>query len=82
MSSIESAPATIPATSDATFTTGFAPPSASTCRCSPTSRCRPARSANPMIGASPPHDTRVGSSNSADRPWHTLTADGFLLGQL
>ena len=69
MSSIESAPATIPPTSEATFNPAFAPLSVGTdISCSATRPCSPPRSANPSTGASPPHDTRFGSSNTADTP--------------
>ena len=66
MSSIESAPATIPATSEATFNPAFAPLSVGTLRCSSARRRSPARSANASTGTSPAADTRFGSSNATD----------------
>ena len=66
MSSIESAPATIPATSEATFNPAFAPLSVGTVRCSSASSRSPARSASASTGTSPADDTRFGSSNTAD----------------
>ena len=68
-SSIESVPATIPATIDVIFTPGFAPPlpteAGSRTRRS-AAPCNPARSANRNTGTRPAHDTRFGSSNIAD----------------
>ena len=66
MSSMLSAPATIPATSAATFAPACAPLSVGTVSCSSTSARRPARSANASTGTSPPADTRLGSSKQAD----------------
>jgi hypothetical protein len=66
MSSMLSAPATIPATSEATFNPGFAPLSVGTVRCASASRRRPADSARASTGTSPADDTRFGSSNTAD----------------
>jgi len=66
MSSIESAPATIPPTSDATFNPAFAPLSVGTHRCSAASSCIPADSARASIGTSPADDTRFGSSKTAE----------------
>jgi len=62
----QAAPATIPATSDATFTAAFAPPSPPMRTCSATSRCTPTHCARANTGASPPHITKFGSSNRAD----------------
>lgn len=60
-SSIESAPATIPATIEATFIPGFAAPvpaeTGSRTRWSATS-CKPARSASRSTGTTPAHNTR------------------------
>jgi len=66
MSSIESAPATIPATSEATFNPAFAPLSVGTVRCWSASWPSPARSANLITGTSPADDTRFGSSNTVE----------------
>ena len=63
MSSIESAPATIPATSDDTFSPAFAPLSVGTVRCSSANSRSPARSASASAGTSPADDTKFGSSN-------------------
>jgi hypothetical protein len=71
MSSIESAPATIPATSPGTFSRALIPPGRSIWTCSSTSSCSPARSARRSTGARPAHDTRLGSSKTALRPWQT-----------
>jgi hypothetical protein len=71
MSSMLSAPATIPATNDGILTTLFAPADPGTVTCSATSRCRPARSASPKTGARPPADTRWGSSKTAETPCET-----------
>ena len=66
MSSIESAPATIPATSARIFTSAFAPPLAAIRSCSASSVASPHRWASASTGASPAHDTRFGSSNRAE----------------
>ena len=66
MSAIESAPITIPATSADTFNGAFAPPALGKLRCAPTKAARPQRWASATTGANPPHDTRFGSSNTAD----------------
>jgi len=66
MSSMLSAPATIPATSEATFNPAFAPRSLGTLSTWSASRRKPARSANPTTGTSPTADTKLGSSNTAD----------------
>ena len=66
MSSIESAPATMPATSEATFNPAFAPLSVGTLSCWLASSCRPADRASPSTGTSPAADTRFGSSNTAE----------------
>ena len=67
MSSMQSAPATIPATRAATFA-----PAARRHRPAPSagssaSSRSPARSANASTGTKPAADTRFGSSNTADR---------------
>ncbi len=62
----ESAPATIPPTSEATFNPAFAPLSLGTDRCSSASSRSPARSASASTGTSPADDTRFGSSNTVD----------------
>ena len=66
MSSIESAPATIPVTSAGTFRCAFAPPFYGRVRLSATSSDRPQRCASVTTGANPAHDTKFGSSNTAD----------------
>ena len=66
MSSIESAPATIPATSEATFNPAFAPLSVGTVRCCRASSWSPADWARARTGTSPAADTRFGSSNTAE----------------
>jgi hypothetical protein len=68
-SSIESAPATMPATTEVIFASAFAPAlptqARSRTRCWATA-CNPARSANRSTGTRPAHDTRFGSSKVAD----------------
>ncbi len=66
MSSIESAPATIPATSEATFNPALAPLSVGTVRCSSARTGSPAAEARARTGTSPAADTRLGSSNTAE----------------
>jgi hypothetical protein len=66
MSSMQSAPAAIPATSDATFNPAFAPRSVGTDRCPSTKVRSPAASASASTGISPADDTRFGSSNTTD----------------
>ena len=66
MSSIESAPAAIPATSEATFNPAFAPLSVGTVRCSSARSRSPADSAKPSAGTRPADDTRFGSSKTTD----------------
>ena len=73
MSSIESAPATIPATSARIFAAAFAPPFAGE-RQPLGAAALPARTgaASAITGTSPAHDTRFGSSNRtliARRAW-------------
>jgi hypothetical protein len=68
MSSMESAPASMPATSAAAFTSAFAAAGPYTVTVSATSRCSPQRSANASTGAKPAHDTRFGSSKTAETP--------------
>src|SRR3954452_3823382 len=66
MSSIESAPATIPATSEVTFNPACAPLSVGTLRCVWASSWSPADLASVRTGTSPADDTRLGSSNTAE----------------
>ena len=66
MSSIESAPATIPPTSDATIDPALAPLSVGTVNHFSARRRRRALSASLMTGTRPAADTRFGSSNDAD----------------
>jgi hypothetical protein len=61
-----SAPATIPATSEATFNRALAPLSVGTLRCSCASSCKPAERAKATSGTKPADDTRFGSSNTAE----------------
>jgi hypothetical protein len=63
--SIESAPAAIPATRQATFTSGCTPVSTVIWTWPRTRACGPARSARDMTGTSPVRDTRFGSSKHA-----------------
>ena len=66
MSSMLSAPATIPAISEPTFSPAFAPLSVATVRCSSARSRSPAASANAITGTSPADDTRFGSSNATE----------------
>ena len=66
MSSMESAPATIPATSEVIFNPAFAPLSVGTVRCWWVSSPSPADRANARTGTNPADDTRFGSSNTAE----------------
>ena len=64
---MESAPATIPATSAGTLIAAFAPPDGHRHRV----RDQPVQTAplgQPITGTSPAHDTRFGSSNTAETP--------------
>ena len=61
-----SAPATIPATSAGTFKCAFTPPASRSVNVAPTSPASPHASASSTTGTSPAHDTKVGSSNTAD----------------
>lgn len=66
MSSMESAPATIPLTSVAILAPAFAPLSVGTLNRSCARAVSPASSASRMTGIRPAVDTRFGSSNDAD----------------
>jgi hypothetical protein len=66
-----SAPATIPATSAATLIAGFDPGEPGTRTWLAARSCRPARAAKAMTGISPAHDTRLGSSKTAEMLWQT-----------
>src|SRR4051794_28461882 len=66
MSSIESAPATIPATSTGTLSCALTPPLAGSVSFSPTRSPSRQSCASATTGGSPPTHTRVGSSNVAD----------------
>jgi hypothetical protein len=66
MSSMLSAPATIPITSEATFSPALAPLSVGTPTWSSASSCSPAERASASTGTSPAQDTRFGSSNAAE----------------
>ena len=61
-----SAPATIPATKEATFNPALAPLSPGTLRCSPANVDRPAESASASTGTRPAADNRFGSSKRTD----------------
>ena len=65
MSSIESAPAAIPATRHETFRSAFTPHPPPGRTCSATRSPSPARCARAITGTSPACDTRFGSSNDA-----------------
>jgi len=60
-----SAPATIPPITPGIFRWAFAPPWAARVSLLATSSARPHRCARAMTGATPAHDTRFGSSNTA-----------------
>jgi hypothetical protein len=66
MSSMLSAPAAIPPTSEDTFNPGLAPLSVGTVNNSSVSVRRPTSQASFMTGTRPAADTRFGSSNTAD----------------
>ena len=71
MSAIESAPATMPATSADTFNPAAWPGPPATVRCRSASSIRPALPAIAIAGTSPACDTRFGSSNTIDRTGNT-----------
>jgi len=62
MSSMLSAPATIPATRAPILTSAFAPAEPGTLTCSATGSPRPARWAKAMTGTNPAQDTRFAST--------------------
>jgi hypothetical protein len=66
MSSMLSAPATMPATRAVTFPPALAPLSAGTLRCRSANTASPASVANLTAGTRPADDTRFRSSNTAD----------------
>src|SRR5680860_1506333 len=66
MSSMQSAPATIPATSAGTFRCAFTPPSDFNVRVSATRSPRPARCASAIVGANPAHETKLASSKTVE----------------
>ena len=66
MSSMQSAPATIPATSAGTFTAALAPAGPGTVTVAATNSGSWQDSASDITAVSPAHDTRFGSSNFAD----------------
>lgn len=66
MSSMQSAPATIPATSAGTFRCAFTPPSAFNVRVSTTRSLSPARCASAIVGANPAHETKLASSKTVE----------------
>ena len=65
MSSMLSAPPTIPATRHGTFRCAFTPHRLAMATCSPASAASPARCASAITGTRPARDTRFGSSNDA-----------------
>ncbi len=67
MSAIESAPATMPATSAATFAPAAQPAPPGTVSCARASSASPARCASATVATSPAADTRLGSSKRANR---------------
>jgi hypothetical protein len=67
-----STPATIPASSKATFNSAFAPLFVGTVTCSSATARSPAESASATTETSPADDTRFGSSNTADDRPHTV----------
>ena len=78
MSSMLSAPATIPATSEDTFNPGFAPLSVGTVRNSSANDRKPTVELSLSTGTNPAADTRFGSSNTADttrRLWESCTSE-------
>ena len=66
MSSMLSAPASIPPTIEATFSPGLAPLSVATVRRSSVTVRRPAASASAITGTRPADDTKFGSSKTAE----------------
>ena len=66
MSSMLSAPATMPATSEVTFAPALAPLSVGTLRCTSANAGRSHCWAKAIIGTSAAQDTRFGSSKIAD----------------
>jgi hypothetical protein len=66
MSSMLSAPAAMPATSEDTFSPAWAPLSVGTLNRSSASSRSPASRASAISGTRPAADTRFGSSNDAD----------------
>ena len=66
MSSIESAPAAIPATRQPIFASASTPAFPLTWTCSRIRAATPALSARPITGTSPARDTRFGSSKHAE----------------
>ncbi len=66
MSSMQSAPATIPATSAGTFTAALAPADPGTVTVAATNSGSWQDSASDITAVSPAHDTRFGSSNFTD----------------
>jgi len=66
MSSMLSAPTTIPPISAGTFSCAFTPPLVGNVSLLATNSARPQRCARATTGANPAHDTKFGSSNTAD----------------
>ena len=66
MSSMLSAPATMPATREESFNPGLAPLSVGTLNRSSASSRNPAVRARAITGTRPADDTRLGSSNTAE----------------
>jgi len=63
---MQSAPATIPATSAGTFRCALTPPMAFKVSVDDTRSAKPARCASAIVGAKPAHDTRLGSSKTVE----------------
>jgi hypothetical protein len=85
ISSMQSAPAHMPATTVTSFGDGLAAPDlirgSAICTFSPSNRESPDCSANVSTGTSPAHDTRLSSSNTAEvaeKLWDTCTDSAFL----
>jgi len=86
-SSMQSAPAAIPAMTEVSLPAGFTPADLTfvvlNVTRSPISSDRPARSASAITGTSPAHDTRCSSSNSSvarDHASGSFTLSAFWLG--
>ncbi len=84
MSSMLSAPTTIPATRALTFTAGLHPPGAPSLTCPATRSDNPARSARAITGTKPTADTRLSSSKRLEivcTAWECRTRQMLFLNQ-